>query len=223
MKHRLASSPIGALLCVTFFALSTTASAQEAPPPAPTSDEGPSLVDDLSDDMQTGCAALDTFGSVKGEAEGGPELNWAAWGCWVGGVAGLMLTPFGVPLGAALGAAFGLVVGGFVDKTDVMAATVWAIPGVAVGLLTTVGGLAAVIGLAYAQGAFAGNSIQAEAIAIGATVISFVVMASALVSGPLAMGGLAHGLHRRSTTTSTRHALREVPPSLALADQPMQE
>jgi len=188
----------------------------------PASPEEPSLVDDFTDDMQTGCAALDTFGSVKGEAEGGPELNWAAWGCWVGGAAGLMLTPFGTALGAPLGAAFGLAVGSFVDKTDVMGATVWAIPGIAVGLLTTTAGLSAVIGLAYVQGAFAGNPVQTEAIAIGATVISFVVMASALISGPLAMGGLAHGLHRASSS-SRREARLEVAPNLALVDDAMLE
>jgi hypothetical protein len=159
-----------------------------------------SLLDDINRDVSVGCAALDAFGSLKSEASGGPELNWAAWGCWVGGVAGLLCTPAGAAVGAPLGAAFGLVVGSIVDSTDVAFAAVWALPAIALGVLMTVAGTAAALGILYAQGLVGTDPLQENAFVIGATAASIVIMGGALVTGPLAMAGLAHGLHRRDGT-----------------------
>jgi hypothetical protein len=218
------------LLVVTFCGQVTTASAfededsEERSRSTRNNDDGDSLLDDVNRDVSVGCAALDTFGSIKSEASGGPELNWAAWGCWVGGVAGLMCTPAGAAVGAPLGAAFGMVVGSVVDSTDVAFASLWAVPAILLGVVMTVAGTAAAAGILYAQGFLVtANPLQENAFIIGATAASIVIMGGAFVTGPLAMAGLAHGLHGRDDGTNVAVARPEQGLRLTLEDDSMRE
>lgn len=183
-------------------------------------DDEPSVVEDAQHDCSAGCAALDTFGSHKEEAAGGPILNWAAWGCWAGGVLGFALTPAGPPCTAPLGAAFGLMVGAIVDDYDVGLAWVWAIPAMALGGLLSALGAAVIGGFIYYETTYL-SADQANLYVAVASAVSLVLVAGSLLTGPMAMAGIVHGLHAEDEVAARPRA--ETPLRLAGRDAPMAE